>query len=40
MEEADFSNIFTFWAGNEEISTMVESKLAVDIASKIGGKLV
>ena len=39
LEEEDFANILAYWAGDEEISTMINSKVAIDIASKVGGKV-
>ncbi|MDM8546153.1 hypothetical protein QUF61_06635 [Candidatus Venteria ishoeyi] len=38
LENEDFANVLAYWAGDEEITTMVGSKTAADIALKVGGK--
>lgn len=39
LEEEDFANVLAMWAGHEEITSMMGSKGALDIAMKVGGKV-
>ncbi len=39
LEEEDFPNILAVWAGDDDVDSMLTSKMVVDIAAKVGGKV-